>query len=334
MRSNCMAPVIAVFVSLCLAVVVSAGPPEGSKVLPRPEAPSVPADIFATVVRAIDTSIFSPPSPDPAGITYFDSSVALLVSDSGVVETPYWAGANLFEINLAGSLIDTSLVPTYSYKPTGVAASPPDDGYLFFCTSYAKRLYVVDLGADGLYGTSDDDIGYFDTYAFGSLDPEGITFDTWEDVLFLADGMGSEVYRIGPGANGVFDGVPLLGDDEVTQFDTEVLGIVEPTGITFAPDSGTLYLVDKFWTDSLFQVTTSGTLIQVIDISVVEAIRPSGLAFAPSSQTPGAMNIYMTDSGIAPDDDPEENDGKIYEIRLSTVASRTYIPLVLRHVEP
>jgi hypothetical protein len=56
--------------------------------------------VQASMVQTIDTSQFSPPSPDPAGITYLDSSNTLLVSDSEVNEMPIFTGDNLFEMTL------------------------------------------------------------------------------------------------------------------------------------------------------------------------------------------------------------------------------------------
>ena len=63
--------------------------------------------------------------------------------------------------------------------------------------------------------------------------------------------------------------------------------MVEPTGITFAPDFGTLYLVDETWTDSLFEVTTS----QKTDLGRV--------LYANSiTITPGTVSIMVYDDRI------------------------------------
>jgi hypothetical protein len=49
-------------------------------------APAVLPQEQAVLVRIIETSLFSPPSPDPAGIVYLPSTGRLLVSDSEVNE--------------------------------------------------------------------------------------------------------------------------------------------------------------------------------------------------------------------------------------------------------
>src|SRR5438093_6551680 len=58
--------------------------------------------VSACLVHIIDTSQWSPPSPDPAGITYlpppWSASGHLLISDSEVDEMPpYFKGVNVFE---------------------------------------------------------------------------------------------------------------------------------------------------------------------------------------------------------------------------------------------
>ncbi|MEN8158602.1 MAG: hypothetical protein ABFS41_00875 [Myxococcota bacterium] len=49
-----------------------------------------------TIVQTIDTSLWSPPAPDPAGITYRPGSGDLLTCDSEVEEMTIFAGVNLW----------------------------------------------------------------------------------------------------------------------------------------------------------------------------------------------------------------------------------------------
>ena len=107
-----------------------------------------------------------------------------------------------------------------------------------------------------------------------------MTFDTDQGVLFIADGVNSEVYRVDPGPNGNFDGVPPAGDDQVTSFDTAGLGVTDPEGITFDTDNNLLYIVGKP-TNLVVHVTRDGALVREIDISAANADKPAGLAYAP-----------------------------------------------------
>jgi hypothetical protein len=264
--------------------------------------------------QTIDTSLFSPPSPDPAGIAYLDSSNTLMVSDSEVNEMSIYAGANLFEMTLDGGLVDTTNTTSFSNEPTGVAYNAVN-GHLFFCDDDAKDVSEMDPGADGLYGTTDDIITEFDTGPFGSNDPEGVTFDSASAALFIADGVGAEVYRITPGDNGFFDGISPAGDDQVTHFDTDGLGVYSLQGIALNSDNGLLYFVGL--PPNIVVVTTvDGTLMHKLDISAASPTRPAGLTIGPSSSDPAETSLYITDRGIDNDDDPNENDGKVYEMTL------------------
>ncbi len=61
-------------------------------------------------------------------------------------------------------------------------------------------------------------------------------------------------------------------------------------------------------------MTTGGTLVQMIDVSAAHPGQPAGLAYAPSSVNPSVMNVYIAARGVDNDFDPNENDGKIYEV--------------------
>lgn len=148
--------------------------------------------IKATLVNTIDTSKFSPPAPDTAGITYLTNTANLLISDSEVNEMPIFNGINLFEITLIGSLSKTSSTTSYSNEPTGLSYNP-NNNHIFISDDNTKRINELDPGSDGQYGTFDDTISYFSTSAFGSSDPEGVAFGA--GYLFIADGVGKKFFK-------------------------------------------------------------------------------------------------------------------------------------------
>jgi hypothetical protein len=74
-----------------------------------PSAGILPANtpfLPSVLVNTIDTSTWTHPSSDPAGIIYQSSTGKLLISDIDVEETPqtYWDGFNVFQSTLTGSL--------------------------------------------------------------------------------------------------------------------------------------------------------------------------------------------------------------------------------------
>ena len=274
------------------------------------------ADTVTAVLERITlTSEFSPPSPDPAGIVYLSDYNTLLISDCEVDEMPpYFTGENLFEATLGGSLLGTLTTTSFSNEPTGVGYDP-STRRLFVSDDDEGRIWIVKPGSDGVYNTEDDVLTNFRTSSFGIVDPEDVVFDSWRGHLVVIDGTGEEVWDISPGANGVFDGAS--GDDQVSHFDTEAMGIHDPEGIAFDTNNGHLYLLSSKC-DRIAETTVSGTLIRYIDISRLKtsygAKMCAGLTYAPSSSIAGKMNLYMVTRGVDNGADPYENDGRIYEI--------------------
>ncbi|MBI4129980.1 hypothetical protein HY468_01545, partial [Candidatus Roizmanbacteria bacterium] len=229
--------------------------------------------IVATLVATHDTSHWTPPSPDPAGITYNPITNTLLITDSEVEEMPIYQGKNVFESTLTGDVVSTTDTTFFSNEPTDIAINT-NNGHYFFSDDNKKKVYEVDLGLDGVFGTGDDVLSFFSTADFNSTDPEGIAYN--QGKLYIADGVGKEVYVIDPGTNGLFDGVIPTGDDQVTNFDVEVFGIVDPEGIEYNPDNDTLFVLDSKRTNKIVvEVTTQGELVRSIDISAAGSRKPA-----------------------------------------------------------
>ena len=276
------------------------------------------ATLPATLVNIIDTSIWSPPSPDSAGLEYLVSEGQLMVVDSEVEEEGYWANANSFGATITGTLEETcdlmNKPGVLSKEPTGAAADP-ETGTRYVTDDNQRKIFIIELGPDGEFCTGDDITSSINTRNFGSgtegEDPEGIAYG--DGRLFVADGVGKQVYVLTPGPNGIFDGVSPQGDDLITDFDTEGLGLKDPEGIGYHWGRGTLFIVsrpDKF----VVETTIDGTEVNRYSIDPFNIVSPAGLAIGPSSTEPGVMNVYISQRGIDNSQDPEENDGKIYEI--------------------
>ena len=283
--------------------------------------------VTGTLVQVIDTSTFTPPSPDPAGITFLPSTTTLLVSDSEVNEMAIFAGVNLFEVTLPGVKIGDGSTTAFSNEPTGLSFDPATQR-LFVSDDDANAVFVVESGPDGFFGTGDDLTTEIDAQAFGSDDAEGVAFDTLRGDLYVLDGAQSELFVLSPGTNGVFDGVPPTGDDTATSFPVGNFGAADPEGVTYDEVSDTLLVVDRT-TRAVYQTTPTGTLLRVIDVSAVgSGARLSGIALAPASSDPGTDHLYITDRRVDNGGDPNENDGKIYEIAVAPLTGGNAPPLV------
>ena len=280
----------------------------------------------ASLVKTIETSLFSPPSPDPSGITYIPVSNNLLVVDSEVNEWDSYTGQNLYPLDFSGQQLGIFSAFPFTDEPTGMEYNPINN-HLFISDDDADRIFELDPGADGLYRTSDDIVTSFETDAFYSNDAEGVAFDSANGVLFVADGKQSEIFRISPGPNGLFDGVPPEGDDEVTHFDTSAFGIDDPEGITYDSRTGNLIVVGhpaKF----MLEMTTTGQIVRIIDISEAKPASPGGVTVAPASYDPFMTSVFITDGGLDLPNIPDANDGRIYEFSLPPITPGNRPPIV------
>ena len=287
--------------------------------------PSAPT-VVATLVQNIHTHLFSPPSPDPDGITYYPPRNSLLITDSEVEEMPIYQDANVFEISPTGALMRTANTRSFSSEPTGIVYNPVD-GHFFVSDDDAVRINDLNPGSDGIPFTADDTIRRISVSATGSGDPEDVALDTWRNVLYWVDGVNSEVYKASPGPNGIFDGVAPAGDDLVTHFDTTVYGVTDPECISFNTDNGHLYIMGI--SDAVIAETDpDGNLLRIIDGSATNANKPAALAYAPNSLVPGMMSLYMVTRGVDNNEVASENDGELYELSFPPLTAGNLPPSV------
>lgn len=269
----------------------------------------------STLIKTTDTAQFVPPAPDSAGITYMQNTGNLLMSDSEVDEMPIFQGVNLFGISRNSQLVSTGSTMVYSSEPTGLEYDPSNQR-LFVTDDDTRKIHILKSGPDALFGTADDVVTVsLRTLDFGSVDPEGVSYDPSSGNIILADGVNAEVYVINHGSNGVFDGVAPVGDDIVTSFDTTILGVTDPEGIAVNTDTGSIYVVGVPQT-VVIEVTNTGTLLTTIDISAAHAVKPAGLTYGPSSINPLQKSLYIVARGVDNNTNPTENDGKLYEMSI------------------
>lgn len=268
----------------------------------------------ATVLQSVKTSSLTPPSPDPAGVHFMPDSSTILVADSEVEETPLFVGVNLFEIDSAGRAVDGFAAGEFSEEPTGLSYDPVEQ-HLFISDDDDRRIYVVDWSQG-----RPDPLCYIASESFQSSDPEGIVYAEGMGALFIADGNTASVHRLLPGANGYFDGPPPLGDDLHIQFDTKAFGMRDPEGIAYDSVSGHLFLVGKP-VQNLLEFTSEGEFVRLIDISAVRAISPAGLTLLPRTDESSDTVLYLVDRGIDNNQQPDENDGRLFKIQVPPISS-------------
>jgi hypothetical protein len=267
----------------------------------------------SNLIRTTDMAAFLPPSPDPSGIAYIPSRNSLLISDGEVEETvsgiTHFAGANIWELSLSGNVIRTAnisrVAPTVvpmTNEPTGLAWNPGNN-HVYVSDDDAMMVYDLAPGIDGLIGTADDTRTSFSTQPAGSGDPEGITYDSWQNQLFVVDGTNAEVYQYS------------VSGSLISHFDVQAYGVGDPESVEFNPDTGTLFVMSgTASTKTIIETTTSGALLQTINYSAANPQAAAGLAYAPASDGSGIKRFYIVDRGIDNNTNPNIIDGKMYEM--------------------
>ena len=292
------------------------------------------ATVQATLVMSTPTggpgSDWAHPSPDPSGITYNPRTGQLLISDGEVEEngssypTHVYEGTNLFVVSLRGELLETdaNTLP-YSAEPAGVAHRPASGGLperLFVSDDDLDRVFEVDRGRDGRYGTADDARRTFSTRFTGSV------LDDAEDIgvvqgaaevaeLLILDGLCGQIYVLSRGPNRTFDGLPVDGgDDTVRRF--VVPGARDPEGIVYNPYRGTVLVLDDP-SNRIYEVDMQGELQNVVGMPFLMG-HGAGITLAPPSDgSGGPPNAYIVDRGVDNDADQEKfNDGQLHEVAI------------------
>jgi len=278
-------------------------------------------EVEAKLIQVIDTSNF--PSPDPAGIVYLPSQDAFLISDSEINEMKIFQDVNVFKVDRYGNLLGTFSTLQFSDEPTGITINPDNNHCFFSDDTGNKSIYEVDPGDDGLCLTADDNgATLIRANNLGSKDPEDVTYGL--DSLFIVDAAQNKVYRVIRGINGLFDNAQ--GDDLVSSFDTERLGLDSPTGIVFDSADNSLYIVGS-QSNLIIQTTIHGELLRTIDISAIDANSAAGLAMAPGSEDNSISNLYMVARGEDNDNVSDANDGKIYELSIPSLLNSAQDPI-------
>ena len=300
----------------------------------QPQVAAAASNFTSTVAKVTDASLWSPPSPDPDGITYVPATQRLVISDSEVEETvqgiTHFQGANVWETNLGGSVLRSANISTISNpnpnvrmsnEPTGVAWDPVS-GHYFFSSDAPAKVYDLNPGADNLIGTGDDTWTSFSTVVSPNNDKdcEGITYDTANGHLFTSDGVNQEIYE--------YTKTGTL----VNHFDVAQYGVGDPETVEYNAASDTLFTLSNRQSGPIIvETTTSGALIQTIDVSAMTGSggrKPAGLAYAPASDGSGQMRFYVVDRGIDNNSNPNIIDGKLFELTAPQSGGTNQAPTV------
>jgi hypothetical protein len=264
----------------------------------------------ATLRATVATSAWSPPSPDPSGIGYDDVRDQLMVSDGEVEEMTIYAGKNVWEASRTGVVSRSTTTLAYTTEPVGMAFQSATRTFYISDDTTPDAVHVVAVGPDGLLNSADDTRRSFDVGNFPT-DPEDTAFDNARNELWVAGGILNTVHRLRPGPNGIFDGIPPVGDDQILTIGVSAFGVTDVECIAVRPLDGGIYVVGQPIT-TLLHLDNTGQFVRTIDLPPTGLIKPAGIVFAPRSSGSGD-SMYLVDRGIDNAVDPNENDGMLFE---------------------
>ncbi len=263
----------------------------------------------AALVRVTLTSNWPTHSPDPMGLTYNPKTRKLLISDSEVDEIPaLWKGKNFFVAKRGGRLLATGTFKKFTLEPEDLAWDGKDKA-LFVTDDDLDRVFRVGRGKDKRFGTRDDAvITVLHTHRFGSFDPEGLAWRGGRvPMLIVSDSTNRRVYKIRRGKDRRFG----TRDDIVQSFGTHKYGFTTAEDVAIR---GKHLFIISSRQEYILETTMKGGLVQKIDISGLGIRSASGIAFAPGTDG-GRSRLYLTASGVDNNVNPNENDGRLFELR-------------------
>lgn len=279
-----------------------------------------------SLVRESNTD-WSTPSTDPTGLTYDPRSHKLWISDSEVDETALWKHRNLFLANRLGALQKTRRVDSASVEPEGISWYPRGKS-LFVVDDDKDAIFRFGRGRDGKLGTGDDKVRKLvNTLRYGSGDAEGVTWHSRRgklDMLIWTDAGTTKIYEVKRGRDHRFG---TKDDVMKRQFATSTFTgpgdrhFADPNGVYFDRKTSHLFTVDSK-KHFVLETTLAGAFVQTInmlfcrDDPVCRGF--SDLVFAPGTDG-SPRRLYLTDRGVDNDVDPNENDGRLYQVKLVNV---------------
>ena len=126
--------------------------------------------------------------------------------------------------------------------------------------------------------------------------------------MWYAGGEASDLHRQQAGSDGQFG----TNDDVWTHWDSGIFGLQDPEGLGVDSVRGTILVLDDA-SQTIYELDRNAALLNTIDISATDSDAAAGLAVGPST-TGSGRSFYVVARGVDNNSDPDENDGRLYEI--------------------
>jgi len=263
--------------------------------------PAGPAVVAVHDMSAIASGIGS---WDPSGLAYNAATGTLYLVDSEVDEVTPQGAANMWALNLDGTLKPNGAISLYGYttEPTGIAFDPA-----------TGKMYITD---DDIFTVSVTNaanpsvkLAQFATKPLGGDDPEEVAFNPINGHLYIANGSDiahPKIIEIDSSGTQVFRNIPLptvIKDPEAVVYD-----VAHDVFFVGIENGHEIWMVDH-----------NGNILNDINIFANYrnpvnngSVNLKGLTLAPSSDPnddPSVLSLYAADFGVS-----HVNDGRLFEI--------------------
>src|SRR4051812_15086996 len=241
---------------------------------------------------------------DPSGLTYDPATGTLYLVDSEVDEVTPRGAANMWALNLDGTLKPNGAISLYGYttEPTGIAFDPTT-GKMYITDDDTFNIYVTNVANPSAK------LSQFATKPLGGDDPEEVAFNPVNGHLYIANGSDiahPEIIEIDSIGTQVIRNIPLpavIKDPEAVVYDA-------------AHD---VFFVGIENGHEIWMVDHNGNILNDINIFANYrnpvnngSVNLKGLTLAPSSDPnddPSVLSLYAADFGVS-----HVNDGRLFEI--------------------
>ena len=242
-----------------------------------------PAPIW--VVRSLHTKEFG--ANNPNGLAFSPAANAFFVLNDINITLVTMGEDNAGTLNLPEAQAD-ALNTAFDKKSES----------LFVLNRGKSELVKIKTDWKGLPNASASPIRY-SVQAFGIKDPQGITFDQANGLLFVLDANNSQIVSVAPHAILGFDANEAIKSNKVQKISLKKLRLGLLKGLAFNPSNGHLYATEPAQ-KKLYELTQDGTLVSTFDLASLGINNPLAMTFAPSGDTtddPNIYNLFVLDNG-------------------------------------
>ena len=229
--------------------------------------------------------------PHPAGMAFSAKYSQIHLIEKSSVKVSPLLGVDIVTITPLGYFVNTTHIDYVIGDSVNLAYA--DDGdRLFLLSKDAHQLAQVKRTESGVLDPAT--LTEFDLSALGLRQPKGMSVDATGKYLYILDGVGPRLLRVPLRVGSGIDAT------QTQRIDLAALGISEARGVAIHPLSGNIY-VGNPTAHTLYEVTSSATLVKVYNLSGLTMVDQQSLLFAPSADLtddPAQLHLFIADSNV------------------------------------